>query len=630
MSANGPSHSAPASSPVQSWSEALGACLAATDEHAGLAAVLAAQCTLAGAEAGALVALPGFAVLTVYPEPPPLVIKDGKAVNPMPLLPTWLSQIAPALGKEDWKAPGRAPLVIPVHEQGALYGAVAQQVAVVLPLSGGKGVEVLGVYYAKREQAEALRKALAEVSVLYRAHATLRAARQHGTAHLSKAMSVLAAVGEHPHFKAAALAFCNQMAAATGARRVSLGVANGRRVKMLAASHTDRIERHAQVTQRVEAVMDECLDQDVEIPWPTAVDMLVISRMAAEHAKQQSLPAVVSFPLRRAGKPVGALSLDLPEPLAPQAAEMVRLACELAAPLLIKSHEADRWFGARWQAEIKRLAGLVVGPRYALAKVAAICGLIAIVLLLTLKGPDRVDAPFQLVASERRVLSAPFEGVLGTVNAQVGDPVEQDGAELAEFRTIDLRLKLASSRAEQAQHVKEADLARRENKTADALIAEAQAARLDADAKWLEYQISQASIRSPISGVVVEGIDKTRAGNAMQRGDKLFEVAKIESLYAELHVKESRITEVREGQVGELSTTGRPDLRVPFTVTRIEPMAEVADGENVFRVRVKLEERPPWLLPGMAGVAKIEVGRSLYSWMWTRSAVNWVRMKMWW
>ncbi len=398
----------------------------------------------------------------------------------------------------------------------------------------------------------------------------------------------------------------------------------------MAISHTDRVERHAQATQQLAAVMDECLDQDVEIPWPTAVDMPVISRMAADHAKHQRVPAVVSFPLRRAGKPVGVLSLDLPEPLDARTAEMTRLACELATPLLIKSHEADRWFGARWLAELKRLAGLVVGPRYALPKVVAILGLVAILLLLTVKGPDRVDAPFQLMASERRVLSAPFEGVLGAVNVEVGDPVTPDGTVLADFRTVDLRLKLASIRAEQAQHAKEADLARRENKTADAQIAEAQAAHLDAEAKGLEYQASQAAIRSPIRGVVVEGIEKNRSGNAVQRGEKLFEVAQVESLYAELRVKEGRISEVQAGQPGELATTGRPGIRVPFTVERIEPMAEVAEGENVYRVRVKLGERPPWLLPGMAGVAKVEVGRSLYAWMWTRSAVNWVRMKMWW
>lgn len=592
--------------------------------------MLAAQCALAGAEAGALIALPGQGVLAIHPEPQTPTMEAGKPAKPAPLLPVWLSQIASALAKEDWKTPGRAPAVIPVHEPGALYGAVAPQVAIVVPLPGAHGVEAIGVYLFKRERAEAARPALTEATVLFRAQAVLRDARRYGTAHLAKAMSVLAAVGEHGHFKPAALSFCNQMAAATGARRVALGVASGRRVKVVAVSHTDRVERHAQVTQQLAAVMDECLDQDVEIPWPTAVDMPVISRMAADHAKSQSLPAVVSFPLRRAGLPVGVLSFDLPEPLAPQAAEMVRLACELATPLLIKSHESDRWFGARWLAELKRLAGLVVGPRHALAKVGAIAGLVVIILLATVKGPDRVDAPFQLVASERRVLAAPFEGVLGTVSAEVGDPVAQDDTELAHFRTVDLRLKLASMRAEQAQRTKEADLARRENKTADALIAEAQAAHLDAEAKWLEYQIAQASIKSPITGVVVEGIEKNRSGNAVQRGEKLFEVAKIDSLYAELRVKEGRISELKEGQTGELAATGRPDAHVPFTVEKVEPMAEVAEGENVFRVRAKLAERPQWLLPGMAGVAKVEVGRSLYAWMWTRSAVNWVRMKLWW
>lgn len=61
----------------------------------------------------------------------------------------------------------------------------------------------------------------------------------------------------------------------------------------------------------------------------------------------------------------------------------------------------------------------------------------------------------------------------------------------------------------------------------------------------------------------------------------------------------------------------------------IEPEAEVVDGENVFRVRVELDEQPAWLRAGVEGVAKIDVGRRRYAWMWTRDAVDWVRMKLW-
>jgi hypothetical protein len=33
--------------------------------------------------------------------------------------------------------------------------------------------------------------------------------------------------------------------------------------------------------------------------------------------------------------------------------------------------------------------------------------------------------------------------------------------------------------------------------------------------------------------------------------------------------------------------------------------------------------------PGMEGLAKVDVGKRSYAWIWTRTLVNWVRMQLW-
>ncbi len=58
--------------------------------------------------------------------------------------------------------------------------------------------------------------------------------------------------------------------------------------------------------------------------------------------------------------------------------------------------------------------------------------------------------------------------------------------------------------------------------------------------------------------------------------------------------------------------------------------AELVKQKNVFRVQVRLIDPPGWLRPGIEGVAKIEAGERLLVDIWTRRAVNWVRMKLWW
>jgi len=33
--------------------------------------------------------------------------------------------------------------------------------------------------------------------------------------------------------------------------------------------------------------------------------------------------------------------------------------------------------------------------------------------------------------------------------------------------------------------------------------------------------------------------------------------------------------------------------------------------------------------PGMEGLAKVEITKARYAWIWTHRLVNWVRMKLW-
>jgi hypothetical protein len=78
-----------------------------------------------------------------------------------------------------------------------------------------------------------------------------------------------------------------------------------------------------------------------------------------------------------------------------------------------------------------------------------------------------------------------------------------------------------------------------------------------------------------------------------------------------------------------LASASHPGDFVGFEVDRIEPEAEVVDGQNVFRVRIQLDRVTDWLRPGVEGEAKVHVAKRSYAYLWTRDAVNWVRMKLW-
>ena len=235
--------------------------------------------------------------------------------------------------------------------------------------------------------------------------------------------------------------------------------------------------------------------------------------------------------------------------------------------------------------------------------------------------PQVVELNRSLLASAYPGLVAPGPTVLGTLE------------------TIDMRLELRSSEAERLSYLKQSAAAMREDKRAEAQIAQAQADQVAAKIQLLEYRIAQATLVSPIDGYVVSGDLSRQLGAPVKTGDVLFEVASLVDLRGELQVPEDLIADVqtayertrreKKDLTGELATTARPDERIGFTVNRINPVAEVVQQNNVFKVRVHLLQMPSIFRPGMEGVGKIDIDRRSFGYIWTRKLINWARMKLW-
>jgi len=328
---------------------------------------------------------------------------------------------------------------------------------------------------------------------------------------------------------------------------------------------------------------------------------------------------------------VGVATLERPleAPFVPTEIETLRLTCELCTPRLANLHSHDRWLGARAAAASRKAIATVLGPKHTWAKVVAILILAAVVFLTFVKGDYRAEAPFVIEAVEQRVLPAPFDGYIESVHVSVGQEVAA-GKMLAKLETADLLSQLHEARAKKRRHETEAMAARRDGKTAEMQIAQARADEVAAQIRRLEDRIRQAEIRSPIDGTVVSGDLERQIGAPVKTGDVMFEVAPLASLRAELAVPERDIAEVAKGMRGELAATANPDRHLRFVVERINPVAEVVNQRNVFKVRVRLLESDPDMRPGMEGLAKIHISRKPYGWIWTRRLVNWIRMKLWW
>jgi biotin carboxyl carrier protein len=452
------------------------------------------------------------------------------------------------------------------------------------------------------------------------------------TDRLRRVLEVLDAVNRPTRFLEAAMALCNELATRLGCGRVSLGFLHGRCVRMRAMSHTDTFSRKMQMVQAIETAMEECLDQDLEVVHPGQVDSIVTNRAAAGLSESHGPSAVLSLPIRREGNVAAVVTLerhtDRPFGLLEEI-EAIRLICDLCAPRLFDMHDNDRWFGARMAAEARRQLGSLLGYEHTWLKLCAALVFMAGMLLVTVKGEYRVITPFTFKSQQQQVVVAPFDTFIESVLVEPGDRVVAGKTHLGALQTTELRLELAALKAERLGYQIEMAASMRDRKTADAQIAETHAQEAAARIKMTEVKIEQADVVAPISGWVISEDRREQIGAPVEAGEILFEIADIDSLRAELYLPESSLADVSEGMTGTLAAVGHPDQKVRFAIERINPMAEVMDNQNVFRVRARIDEHLEWMRPGMEGEARISAGRRIYLWIVSHRLVDWLRMKLW-
>ena len=173
-----------------------------------------------------------------------------------------------------------------------------------------------------------------------------------------------------------------------------------------------------------------------------------------------------------------------------------------------------------------------------------------------------------------------------------------------------------------------------QSKTADAMIARKQADAALADAAEANRQIDLAKLKAPCDGVIIKGDWKDKRFTPVKKGDELFEVADPRLLRAEISVPERDIQQIAVGQTGELATSSLPTDKHKFLVDRIVPLGEAKEGDNLFKVFATISDvttgqAPLSWKPGLAGEARIDIGKARVIWVWTHKLIEFVRIKLW-
>ena len=104
---------------------------------------------------------------------------------------------------------------------------------------------------------------------------------------------------------------------------MSVGLVQGHDIKAVAISGADNIDRRNPAVEALEAVMDECADQDIEVMFPQSDELAPAERRVVrahgELSRSFGPSSIVSLPLRVDGDlvGVGVLERDADDPFPP-------------------------------------------------------------------------------------------------------------------------------------------------------------------------------------------------------------------------------------------------------------------------------------------------------------------------
>ncbi len=494
-------------------------------------------------------------------------------------------------------------------------------------------VAVLLLPELAREQAdESLRRLglLAHFPAVYQLRQRTERSEQAVT-HFASVLELISLLDEHARFPAMAMALCNELAARHRCARVSLGWLEGEEVRLKALSHSEKFDRRTEEAQRLEAAMDEGLDQDEVIVWPEPAEQGRVTRDHARLAASGGAPFVCSLPLRRDGVPVAVLTCERgAEAFAEVELRLLALCGDMGIRRLADLHRSDRWWGARWLTGAREQFAKVLGPRHTGAKLLGL-GLTAVLAFLVFgRVSHRVEASFTLAAARAAYLSAPFAGYIDEVRVELGSEV-REGETLATLDPRELLLEEAAALADQVRYQREAEKARAAEKIGEMRIGEAQAEQARARLELVRHRRGQAVVVAPFDSVVVEGDLKKRIGAPVKQGDVLFKVTRLDQLYAECEVPESEAHSLRPGGRGEIAFASMPKLRFPVHIESIEPVARSRESGNVVVARCILDGgRPDWWRPGMRGAVRLAAGERAPLWIIGHGTADFLRMHLWW
>ncbi len=432
-----------------------------------------------------------------------------------------------------------------------------------------------------------------------------------------------------------AFAITNSLRNKLSCEQVALGLVARRRVRILSVSGMDDVPKRSPGIAQMRAAMEECLDCGTPIiaqndsGWAD-------EKLSSQHCLHQRWrqtaggAAVASVPLYSGENCVAILSLRRrdDQPLRREHVDEIRKLTEPFAPALLLVKRANRGLLCHLGDSCSAIGGALFGRGRLGLKLVSVLVMLAAGWFCFGTMNYEITVPAAIVPAEERHLATPYDAVLATVSATVGDRVHA-GQVLCEFDQRDMRLERERLLAEAAVLERELTRAQADDEPVEARLVEVQQRLVRTQLAVVERQLEQAVVRAPFDGVIITGDLRKQVGAVFARGTPLYEIAPLDHWTLEVAAPEASAGELHLGQAGRFASHARPESTHEFSLIRVAPGAEVRDGRNVYVAEAELDAAADWLRPGMEGVARISVGSRKVWWITLHQFVDYLRLHYW-
>lgn len=441
-------------------------------------------------------------------------------------------------------------------------------------------------------------------------------------------LEVVAVVLRHGKLQQVLFETVNELRQRLDCARVAIGMVSNDSVKLTALSEAAAFEKNTSLAKAYMRAMDEAYDHGNTVLFDVASDITHFP----EHRELMQISgsrSVISCPLFEGGRSMGVLVLESSGKVFDDA-ELAWLEAftAMAAPIISQRKKAEQNAWLRLADDAKSIPAKLFGPRYLIWKAAAASLVMLLAILVLVHIDYRVTAKTVIEGEVQRVVSAPFDGFVGSTYVRAGDTVKQ-GQLLAGLDDRELMIEKARWSSERDQYDNRLREAWATHNLTEVQVLGAQLNQAQAELNLVAKKIDYARLVAPFDGLVVSGDLSQQVGAPVEVGKKLFEIAPLQSYRVILQIDEREIRHIKIGQPGMLVITGIAGDPQALTIQKVTPVATTEDGKNFFRVEASLAEASTRLRPGMEGIGKVVTGRHSLWWVLIHSFTDWLTLTLW-